>query len=189
MNSRTDQPGVPTPSSDFDAIDWINGCFHWGDHLKYDELKPVLGFCLLWSLFENNQCDQRANPQAIRRCVDRAYEKSHPSESQYERCLEFFRRQYFPNGAPSKESLDAFFQNKKEQDMREIVCKAFGEPPPDPKIIVHALLLLTYRVRNNLFHGEKELFSLPRQAELFNQINSFLATLLDEIRLSGSPAA
>jgi hypothetical protein len=100
------------------------------------------------------------------------------------RYFEFFRCRYFQSKEPSKHSLDSFFRDGKEQSLRETVRRAFATPAPDSKTLVHALLLLTYRVRNNLFHGEKELYSLPCQTELFNELNSFLATFLEEARLN-----
>jgi len=178
-------------NSHFDAINWINGHFQWDNHFKYDELKPVFGFCLLWNIFENEQCNKNANPTAILNCVDHAFINNAGSTFQRKRytdCLGFFRRRYFSNGELSTEDennnklLDDFFQNGKGQELRNIVRQAFARPSPELKIIIHALLLLTYRVRNNLFHGEKELYKLPRQVDLFNAINRFLATFLDDIR-------
>lgn len=180
-------------NSHFDAINWINGYFQWDHHLKYDELKPVLGFCLLWNLFEDRQCNKHANPESISKCVKQAFKNEADGIFKcirYTECLEFFRRRFFSNGELSATDektdklLDAFFQNGKEQELREIVRQAFTRPSRELKVIIHALLLLTWRVRNNLFHGEKELYNLPRQADLFNVINIFLATFLDDIRRS-----
>lgn len=178
-------------NSHFDAINWINEYFQWNDHLKYDELKPVLGFCLLWNLFEDQQCNRNAKPIAISKCIDHAFINIPSSEFQHEQykdCLEFFRRRCFSNeelSATDKktdELLNAFFQNGKDQDLRKIVIQAFARPSPELKIIIYALLLLTWRVRCNLFHGEKELYNLPRQVDLFNAINIFLAAFLGDIK-------
>ena len=45
--------------------------------------------------------------------------------------------------------------------------------------IVLALVLVVYRLWNNLYHGEKNVFSLPGQDESFAVANRLLATLLD----------
>jgi hypothetical protein len=46
---------------------------------------------------------------------------------------------------------------------------------------VYALLLIAHRVRNNLFHGNKKVESLPRQIDLFHTVNALLATYLEDI--------
>jgi hypothetical protein len=48
----------------------------------------------------------------------------------------------------------------------------------DPNNVVYALLLIAHRIRNNLFHGEKEVAILHAQAELFQAVNSLLASYL-----------
>ena len=49
----------------------------------------------------------------------------------------------------------------------------------DANNAVHALLLIAHRIRNNLFHGEKEVATLHSQADLFRAVNSLLATYLN----------
>ena len=52
----------------------------------------------------------------------------------------------------------------------------------DSSETIKAIILIIYRYRNNLFHGEKEIDLLPNQAEGFIRANKFLIACLDANR-------
>lgn len=166
----------------FDAPMWINRYFGWEAPLDSDELNPLLGFCLLWALFEADCCAKNANKDSIQICIEN-FRTTNPDI--YQRIVEFFRAHYFQNCTPNELDLDRFFHKGRNSDLRQIVVQAFATPTPSQKDIIHGLLLLTFRVRNNLFHGEKgkHLFS-PDQMLLLDRLNRFLAQFLEDSKAS-----
>ena len=52
----------------------------------------------------------------------------------------------------------------------------------DPTKIFLAMLIIIYRLRSNLFHGEKSVYELPGQVENFRMANQVLMTFLDRYR-------
>ncbi len=63
---------------------------------------------------------------------------------------------------------------------RWVIEKVLLGKEEDQTAIIKALILIIYRYRNNLFHGEKEIASLPNQQENFDYANNFLMTCLEE---------
>jgi len=176
---------IPEPPQDFDALGWIKQKF--GYELTNEGLKPVLGFLLLWNLFEEKECNKHACIESIRTSVERRSKGLNLSP--YNIYMKFIKRNYFQNPDISKD-LTFFFQaaptaakdakTEKPKTEQQQVTSAFGVPESEPDLC--ALLFLVRRVRNNLFHGEKTVpaLSSPDQMKLFSSVNGLLATYLND---------
>lgn len=173
--------------AEFDAITWINGYFRGSVHLDFDHLRPVLCFSLIWNLFETHACRRHATAESIRKSVDHADESRQLRREHYECYLSFFRSKYL---TPER-TIDCFFDHLllTEPRAQEVVRRALLSESQDLNNHVYALLLIAHRIRNNLFHGNKDVESLPRQIDLFNTVNALLATYLDDIEKSTSEMA
>lgn len=167
-----------TPAPQIDEIQWINRYFGTSGLLDYDHLRPILCFSLIWNLFET-QCQRHATPSSIRSSVDHADEFGRLSRSRYDPYLTYFRDRYLSDG----ETFDMFFDHLllTHAESQVVVRRALSGDSRDLNNIVYALLLIAHRIRNNLFHGNKDVQSLPQQTELFTTINSLLTTYLEDI--------
>lgn len=166
-------------TSQFDAINWINSYFRGATMLDFDNLRPILCFSLIWNLFETHACRRYATQDSIRLSVDHADESGRLHRDRYEQFLQFFRTRYL---RPDR-NIDWFFDRllMTNQKAKEVVRRALLNETQDLNNHVYALLLIAHRVRNNLFHGNKEVNSLPLQVDLFTEINFLLATYLEDI--------
>ncbi len=164
---------------EFDAIAWINDYFRGSVQLDFDHLRPILCFSLIWNLFETHACRRHATAESIRHSVDHADESGRLRRERYERYLGFFRSRYL---TPDR-TTDFFFDHLllTERRAQEVVRRALHGESQDLNNHVYALLLIAHRVRNNLFHGNKKVESLPRQIDLFHTVNALLATYLEDI--------
>lgn len=50
----------------------------------------------------------------------------------------------------------------------------------EPEKIIMLIILLIYRIRNNMFHGLKDIYSIEEQEELFKVASDFLERILGE---------
>lgn len=166
-------------NSDFDAIRWINGYFRGSVELDFDHLRPILCFSLIWNLFETHSCRRHATPESIRRSVEHADESGCLRRDRYERYLEFFKRRYVREDRNLEWVFDALLMTAPRA--KEVVRRALLDEVHDLNNHVYALLLIAHRIRNNLFHGNKEVESLPRQIDLFNEVNALLSTYWEDI--------
>jgi hypothetical protein len=163
----------------FDALDWVNNYFDGLVPVDFDQLRPVLCFSLVWNLFETVACGKYATPAAIRKSVDKADQAGLLREGKYQRYVEFFRGRYL-----HYQNLDYVFDQLllREQESRVIVGRVLRGETRDLNNTVYALLIIALRIRNNLFHGNKEVAVLYRQRDLFTVVNSLLADYIDDIK-------
>jgi hypothetical protein len=171
---------IPAPGEPFSGLDWLNMFLGWQNHLNHEQLKPVLVFCLLWSRFEGDECNAEANLGSIHCSVNRAYQTGKLDLSSYGKYLDFFRSNYFPVAELSDDQLNIFCRENKNMDEKERIRAAY-QSPTNVILVVTALLLLTYRIRNNLFHGVKSLHALPNHMPLFDCVNGLLATYIRDV--------
>ncbi len=169
-----------TEAPRLDELQWIDRYFGAAGLLDYNHLKPILCFSLIWNLFETHACQRHATPTSIRRSVDHADESGRLALNRYERFVHYFRDRYLSYG----QGFDTFFDRLllTHSESQTAVRRALSGQARDLNNIVYALLLIAHRIRNNLFHGNKDVQSLPQQTELFTAANALLTTYLEDIR-------
>lgn len=150
-------------------------------------MDSILSFSLIWNLFEARICDKFASVGRIREKVDKADREGTLQRDIYERYLNYFRDRYRPDGVGALDELaptgPELHRNVREANarVRAVIEDVFQDPHPRTADLVNALLLIAYRVRNNFFHGGKNLQNLPQQTELFRVVNSLLSTFIDAV--------
>lgn len=141
----------------------------------------AMKFALLWMYFEGQACGAEANSKRLRDFAKDLYSrKLDQLRGQLDGPWRFFRARY------------GDVQKDPERFIRRL-----GEPkrikPEDQQAIIHALaqdeldevdkaiglLLICFRIRNNLFHGTKQVQTLHQQQELFAQVSYVLTALIE----------
>jgi hypothetical protein len=95
---------------------------------------------------------------------------------QYEAELVYFRQRYFANGAFSEHFPGLKLRPADQPDLVRSVFDGSNENPRDKVLTV---LMIIWRFRNNLFHGEKWAYCLQDQFQNFTHANAVLMRLLD----------
>lgn len=147
----------------------------FGD-LTDQERAAVMHFSLLWSLFE-------AKALATNASADRIYDlvlkwaSGHRLEiAPFLQSLAHFRARY-SNGPHAAELLHGLnLRHNDKPDLIEMVLR--GEDASEPDCVA-ALLIIVYRLRNNLFHGLKWAYGMRGQLDNFNNANEALMAALD----------
>lgn len=162
----------------FDAQTWFNQFTEEGSSIVQDDLQPVLEFTLIWNLFERFVCQNVANLSRIRAHIEGAINAGKITSEDFLPHLEFFRTRYEnPTEEYLKEVLLSAHHHQSTKDRENIrtVQLVLDGSYTDVNNVVYALFFIAYRVRNNLFHGEKQLHTLHLQSELFETVNSYLS--------------
>lgn len=146
-------------------------------HISDATFGPILHFSLMWNLFERDACGREAKPANIERAVQAAFAEGNLSLDPFQEHLAYFRTRSQRDGMSIDRYLDALKMDNK--NARHLVRGVLAGDLSDANNAVHALLLIAHRIRNNLFHGEKEVATLHSQADLFRAVNSLLATYLN----------
>lgn len=157
----------------FQVFSWLSTYLE--TPINADEIQQVLSFCLIWNLFESKVCGCSANPTKIMDAV-----ASLPSEKKqvthFQISLDFFRSRYFPNGHEDPRFTDLNFRSADNECLARSVLNGSSS---DPTAVIQCLLLVVWRLRNNLFHGMKDLSHLTDQNENFEHANKILTSFLD----------
>jgi len=137
----------------------------------------ILDFVFLWSLFEAKVMRTYAKARKIGAKVDEWEAKGTLNASCYEDELSYFRRRYFADGGLTHR----FYRlDLRPSDFPETVTEVIVANSESPRDKVLALLMIVWRLRNNLFHGVKWSDGLLDQRENFTNANSVLMKVLDQ---------
>ncbi|MCJ7553556.1 MAG: hypothetical protein MUO34_06690 [Ignavibacteriaceae bacterium] len=159
----------------FEVLDWLNIHFPNVPDFNRDKITAVTDFSLMWNLFESELGHNGMNIQRISQIAQIIADKS-SGNNFYNDYYQYFKTRYTIDKKTTNEIFNklAFRPN----DQKDFVATVLKSEDQNAENIIKAILIIIYRFRNNLFHGEKELHNIHTQYENFNWANSFLAEIL-----------
>ncbi|MGQ3241732.1 hypothetical protein [Shinella sp.] len=136
----------------------------------------IKAFALLWSLFESRLMGNDANARRIAQAVERWETDGVLCAELYDAEVAYFRERYFQNG-----ELTFRFDNLqlRRQDMPDLVAACIRGDAGSARDRVLTTLIIVWRYRNNLFHGEKWAYDLQGQLANFSCANAVLMRVLE----------
>ncbi|MCL2413643.1 MAG: hypothetical protein FWC94_00100 [Bacteroidales bacterium] len=154
------------------STEWINQRFEVA--LTDDDIANVKDFVLYWNVFEHTVCKKNFSIWK----VEKIFKKKRFDETNFQFSIKYFRNRYVTNGKLN----DTFFLLKfreEEKHWQNFVEQVLLEKQNCKNNIILASMIIIYRFRNNLFHGEKEMTAIDTQKENFETANRFLQTILN----------
>jgi len=91
-------------------------------------------------------------------------------------CLAYFRERYFRNVTATPQFFGLQLRDNDEPALVKAVLKGENTNPRD---CVAALLIVVYRLRNNLFHGAKWAYGIRGQLGNFTHANAILMAAME----------
>jgi len=164
----------------FSEIEWLNSYFDSSSHrINEKSAQSVLYFALIWNLFESRACNKNANTKSIADKVNEVYSKGLLQLSDFSPFLAYYQDRYLSKGQINDTFCKLNFRHNDKKELIEAVLKCELD---DINNIVLALLLIILRLRNNLFHGEKNIYTLSCQIDNFKVANQVLSKFLDMLK-------
>lgn len=173
----------------FPDIDWINDNF--ATRIEPQKIVSTLSFSVLWNIFEFKICNKKFNIDKIAQHVNYY---NIPLEKFTIEIKYFMKRSksftydenniidYIEKGL----LIPPFIkdkENKLQVNKYHTLVKSFlYEEALSEQDKIKALFYIIYRLRNNMFHGEKDLMNLHLQEVNFINANSAIKTMLSYIR-------
>lgn len=144
--------------------------------LLQEDLAAIFNFTFLWSLFEAQIMGTAASTNRISAKVDEWNAAGTLDADLYDAELAYFRERYFANGAFTYrfERL-----NLRRTDQPVVVRSVIDGSNNAPEDRMLAILLIVWRFRNNLFHGEKWAYQFQGQLANFTNANAVLMRLIE----------
>lgn len=132
--------------------------------LEQPERDAISHFTLLWSAMEGRVLQTNANPTSLVETAKVMARAGQVNLSAYQRSLAHFRERYFIDGGFTDHFDQLLFRPR---DRRALVEAVLSGNDNDSASVVAALLLIVYRLRNNLFHGAKWAYGIKGQQANF----------------------
>lgn len=159
----------------FNASSWITANCVGAHDLRPETIDVVANFALMWNFFEGAVCDNRANIPVLER-VSEEIGRNFAHNNGIERVVKFWTSRYW-TGTEFRNLFDDLHFRK--CDRREIVEAVLRGDRVDFASKLFAVLIIVYRLRNNLFHGLKTIDTLNDQVANLNMACCALASVLE----------
>lgn len=152
-------------------LQWINNRF--GVNLQEEDITSIKDFSLVWNVFEG--CGVFSTNFSITK-LETHIQNINFDLTQFQNQFEYFSNRYVANGQTNNrfDNLN-FRRTDRKQFVADVLCGNLTTP----RDIILALAIIVYRLRNNFFHGSKDIRVIDQQNENFINANSFLTTLLN----------
>lgn len=158
-----------------ETLEWLSNRVPGFSSLFGEERDANVDFSFLWSLFEGMEMNRNCNVQTIRRYVTDLEQQGGLVDFDCETYLEYLKSRYYQNG----EVTDNFHHLHLERNNNPgEVMEALSNEDATHEVKVIGCLIVIYRLRNNLFHGEKWQYQLQDQRNNFVFANEFLKSLM-----------
>lgn len=154
--------------------EWLQNNRYYSE-LDEDKLKSVFYFSLIWNVYEKELCNKKAEINRHPKKQSKKYAEKF-DQRLLDQIFEYFKNRYVLNGEQTQHFDNFEF---KSESIKTEVFGFLSSAHPSDKDKLKALLCIAFRLRNNLFHGEKAVEKLYEQNENFRQINLLLMNLIE----------
>ncbi|WP_095125593.1 hypothetical protein [Pseudomonas sp. Irchel s3a12] len=144
--------------------------------LPDQDRRAIFDFSFLWSLFEAQVMDNFAQARTISKRVNGWVAENSIHSEVYEEALAYFRSRYSLNGETTHH-YD--YLNLRGSDYPELVGRVIKGKSDDPRDSMLCILIIIWRLRNNLFHGSKWAYQIRGQLDNFIHANAVLMKVLE----------
>lgn len=139
--------------------------------MNSEAFQVVKDFALIWNIFESTCCNKHCTPDIMWR--GRAI---NTSEKIVIQTFTFFKERYIDNDDVNERFNSLNIKNHKDE-----IKKILLDIAPDIEDQAKACRIIIQRLRNNMFHGEKDVTKLSEQYKLLELANTFLTDTIDNI--------
>lgn len=153
------------------AIPWLEQHAPGFSGLSAAERDLLMDFALLWSLFEGEVLNSAASVNTIEQAVQRWNQAGFLLPQTFAAAAGYFRERYYADGAFTYR-FDHLHLDRSRNP--QVVRDVLSGQDNAPTAIALAVLIIVFRYRNNLFHGEKWAYQLQEQEQNFSHANEVL---------------
>lgn len=159
----------------------------WGyGQLEADERQAIRDFAVLWSLFEGMLLGKYASFGKLAALVEALHDAHPVANDRLDEAFAYFSGRY--TGGADQDRLFRGLRFAKGWPA-EFVLRALRDVDCSAAERTSALLFIVYRLRNNLFHGEKWTDKLRGQRDNFHQANMTMIAVIEAAQERGLAAS
>ena len=158
-----------------EILEWITNRAPAFAHLDESERNAIADFSMVWSFFEGTALGGFCNMAEIRKFSERLAAQNNIGRCNINLYLPYLKQRYFVNG-----ELTHHFEHlhiDRSGNPAEIVEALCNEAASEKTKLIGCLGVI-FRLRNNLFHGEKWQYQLRDQKQNFINATNFLMSCM-----------
>lgn len=148
--------------------------------LEPPELQAVEDFSLLWSVFENQVCDTDASPSTLVAIPKKLADRGTLDMEPFQGALSYFQNRYCEEGRVTQHFEGLRLHAGRPKDAALVTDLVLGTANLDRQDVLAGMLLIVYRYRNNLFHGDKWYYGMVGQRENFKHACDVLMAVMTQ---------
>lgn len=142
----------------------------------------IKNFTLLWNIYETFACNKNANYSTILNNVDKIESATIVDYTIVEEAKTYFFNRYFNEDKTPNDRFPELV--KSDLNIKNFILRELPKEVIDKNTLL-AMLLIIYRYRNNLFHGNKNVVTLNGQIDNFAHANELLIIVLEMMKDRG----
>lgn len=133
----------------------------------------IFNFAMIWNLFEDSCMDNFAQISTVDDFVNTL-----PSNLNLDVNIifDYFKDRY--KVVDNIYNIESLLWRRNENTYRNFVIEKFRDTQCSHQDKIKAVLYIIFRLRNNLFHGEKDIAIINEQKQTFVLVNKFLMDLI-----------
>lgn len=147
------------------------------NNLAPEEVAAIQDFMLLWSAFEAEMVNSHADGPALVDLARRIGKAVQNQPGGIAAEMDYFRDRYWQNGAATVRAADLKLEKYKPH-VEKIAYDFLNGSEQDAAEVLAGLLLVIYRLRNNMFHGPKWAYGIQGQYDNFTKCSAVLKWVL-----------
>jgi hypothetical protein len=158
------------------AIAWLEQRAPGFSALAGSERDLIMHFSLLWSLFESEVLNTNASVSAIEHAVHEWNQAGLLTSQTFAVEAAYFKDRYYVEGAYTDRFAHLYLERSGNP---QVVRHVLSGENSSPEGLAAAVLIIVFRYRNNLFHGEKWAYELQGQEQNFTHANKALMRAIE----------
>jgi hypothetical protein len=170
------------------VIRWLESYARDFKRLRPKERRAIADFSLLWMFFEADAFRGETDQGRIRDFADKVCRAGFASDPTFLDALVYYRARYWP-GAENHHFGCLDPHARLSAVNRQILIDALSDPDAPPQTALRGLFLVVFRLRNNLFHGEKATYGFADQHDNLTKASAVLMHALELLQLKPALAA
>lgn len=159
----------------FNEINWLGEYFEGQINYSPSEIESIRNFVLIWNIFESVSGNMSMSIREIDNLVDHLAQQNMLRVNDFREFIDYARQAYNSD----KEGINFLNLRRNGPNVEKLVIDFLESRETNLPQMIKALLYITYRMRNNLLHGEKNVLTIDTQNTDFNLLNKLLAKVLD----------
>lgn len=133
----------------------------------------IFNFAMIWNLFEDRCMGKKAQISKVNNLVESLISINN---LEVDAIFDYFKDRY--KVADNIYNTESLLWRRNENTYRNFVIEKFRDTQCSHQDKIKAVLYIIFRLRNNLFHGEKDIAIINEQKRTFVLVNKFLMDLI-----------